>query len=120
MIPLRSWLGLAGLVILLSGCQTHRYNNVVKPILESGFVDPRAEAISLQMLDSKSGKPAGGVTVFILSTNQPMQLISDSNGWIQLPILEAWRRENPRLTNDYPKRLTVRATFTATIGPTNP
>lgn len=114
---LRHWLGLMALLILLSGCQTQRYNHVVSPILESGFVNPKSNAISLQLLDYKTGQPINGATVFVLSKTQPMQLVTDSNGWFHLPISEAWRRENPRMTNNYPERSVVRASATVTITP---
>jgi hypothetical protein len=101
------------LPLWLCGCHSVHYRDLVVPILRTGLVDPREGQIVVRQVDAKNGQPASNVVVSILSAQHPLQLRTDAQGIMRLPLVLTYLEENPRPKHNHRGRLTVNFTSTA-------
>ena len=106
----------AFLLNALAGCSSHRhYRDVVGTVQRMGVLDPGAKTLPLQLVDPEDDSPLSGIRVSILSRKYPFDLESDSNGIIQLPLLEDLKKENPRIVIHREGRTTLVCSGTAAL-----
>lgn len=67
----------------------------------------------MRLVDPENGAPLAGVRVRVLSSKHPLELISDSDGAIWLPMREDLERENPRIVIDRVGSTSLVWSFTA-------
>lgn len=101
--------GLVIAAILALGCHSIRYSSLVGKVRKVLVLPPGTESISGRLTNRKTGEPAEGVRVTVLTKGEPLVLVSDADGIVKLPIRDDLEAENPRIRIEkkYKGKLTV-------------
>jgi hypothetical protein len=90
-------LGAVLFLLLCCGCVHNRYMALMGPLEKVGVVRPDMSHARLVAIDLESGRPLAGFHVTILSEHSPIDVKSDSNGNLDMPVSDDLRRENPAI-----------------------
>jgi hypothetical protein len=77
-----------------AGC-ARNYMDIVGPIHTGGVLGSHARCLDVQLLDGRTAAPLPDVEVTIGSSSHPVDLVSDADGWVRLPLRTEFVEENP-------------------------
>lgn len=106
----------------LLGCHRVYYNQIVGTAVQTGFVDPHARTITLQLEDWETNEPLPDVRVWIDSDETWFEGVTNAEGYVTLPLHPLLFINNPRLRHDTDRRvrLSFRGTMSLTLGEHTP
>lgn len=75
------------------------------PYWNIGVTPVEFSYMCVHVLDPQNNLPISDVKFTIRSDNGLIELVTDKNGILRIPVSESLRKENPPLIKDYPKKL---------------